>query len=352
MAINLNQTVLVDNPAESLKQFSKLILDHRYSVKENTGYWWNKMYCADYLKLDFESVNKVYVHTYLSNGNIDTKIYATNDNWFGEYLFDTYYNKEVLGITTSTTANTTATLNTSSHTAWDGTYYTTGTPPYFTGSGMFSDCYETFEKDNDTMSNKALELNFGPCANTVRMSMYGLAVQNRNHEWVSYDADHGDIVNVNAFTIPNTGNLFYQLPIPISKIAIGNLLIHNDHMVYVTGFAEDTGNPVVIDIWEGTRVEILPTRSCFGFDYYTKVISLLDGVEGMNADPDHPFGKLLPFLLMKGGEASDILPFVMMNWCGSDNTQLFDNPMMMYFMMNNGKMNENLLPLLMMMNQK
>ena len=44
---------------------------------------------------------------------------------------------------------------------------------------------------------KGFKFDFGPCTNdNVRMSTYGLAVKNGNDEWVSYDPNSDQIINV------------------------------------------------------------------------------------------------------------------------------------------------------------
>lgn len=208
------------------------------------------------------------------------------------------------------------------------------------------------KKENDTMdTKKILNVEFGPCSDSVHMSAYGPAIKNQGGEWVSYDAESGEIINVEILNFAEGGKFFYKMPVPISQIDTGDILIHNRQPVFVSGFAEDTLNPIVINIYDGTRVEILPTRSCFGFAYCTKIVSLLEGFGGkMTADADHPFGNLLPLMLLSGnGKMEDmLLPMMMMQGGQMD----MSNPLMLYMLMGkDGKMND-MLPLMLMMNQQ
>ena len=52
----------------------------------------------------------------------------------------------------------------------------------------------------------------------------------------------------------------------------------------------------VIDVAAGEKKEILPTKSMFGFDFVTKIVSLID-FSAMNASADQPFGNMLPLMI-------------------------------------------------------
>lgn len=70
----------------------------------------------------------------------------------------------------------------------------------------------------------------------------------------------------------------------------------------------------VVDVAVGEKKVILPTKSMFGFDFVTKIVTLFD-FSGTNASPDQPFGNLLPFMLLGSsdkGDMKDILPMMML----------------------------------------
>ena len=102
----------------------------------------------------------------------------------------------------------------------------------------------------------------------------------------------------------------------------------------------------VIDIREGSEKEIYLTKSPFGFNFATKVVSLMD-MTGGKADESNPFGNMLPFMLM--GENKDFDPMMLMLMNGGKMDM--SNPMMMYFLMKDTN-HKDMLPLLMMMNAK
>ena len=108
-------------------------------------------------------------------------------------------------------------------------------------------------------------------------------------------------------------------------------------------------------ILEKEVVSIVPTKNLFGFDYYTKLVSF--GLEGLinSADESNPFGNFIPFLLMgDNSDLDDILPLMlMMNSKNVAPSMNFNNPLMFYILMGDGKSNkfDKMLPLILMMNQ-
>lgn len=187
---------------------------------------------------------------------------------------------------------------------------------------------------------------FGKVVNDyVRLSMYGLAVRNNSNTWVSYDVNSGDVIDVDVFNF-DTGSFLYQMPVGVNQIKIGDVIIHQRKPMFVTGFAEDTGNPIVIDVVASERKEILPVKNMFGFNFVVKIINLMDGMFGdMKPNSDNPFGNMLPYMLMSDKtNADELLPMMMLMNGGN-----MDNPMLMYAMMKGD--NKDMLPFLMMMNQ-
>ena len=111
----------------------------------------------------------------------------------------------------------------------------------------------------------------------------------------------------------------------------------------------------LVTILEKEVVSIVPTKNLFGFDYYTKLVSF--GLEGLinSADESNPFGNFIPFLLMgDNSDLDDILPLMlMMNSKNVAPSMNFNNPLMFYILMGDGKSNkfDKMLPLILMMNQ-
>jgi hypothetical protein len=204
------------------------------------------------------------------------------------------------------------------------------------------------EKEKDSMI-KGINFDFGPCTNdNVRMSMYGLAVKNGNGEWVSYNASTKQIVNVDILNFDG-GKYMFKMPVAIKDIAVGDIIIHNRVPMFVIK-ASNEGNAVTaVDVRAGEEKKIFPTTSPFGFNFVTKVVSMFTAFES-TPTPDAPFGNFLPFVLM-GEDNKEIDPLMlMMMMQGNGGTNMFSNPMMLYFLCGD-KMKDNVLPLMMMMNQ-
>lgn len=173
---------------------------------------------------------------------------------------------------------------------------------------------------------------FGPCASdSVRLSIYGIAVKNPSGTWVAYDRANKNIMDVDVLNFDGR-DMMYKIPVAIKDISAGDCLIHNRLPMIVTGVY---GNSIaVVDVMNGEAKNILPTKSPFGFDFYTKVVSLIDGLN-TSASADSPFGNLLPLLMMSsdgntfnvGGDCE--LSPVMMYLAMSGNLDMSDPLMAM-----------------------
>ena len=189
------------------------------------------------------------------------------------------------------------------------------------------------KKENDTMM-KGINFDFGPCGNTVRLSMYGMAIQNISGEWVSYNPDSREIINVDVFNMADGGKYMYKMPVAIADVKEGDIVIHNRVPMFVTAINEN-GTFEVTDVRAGETKNIIPTRNMFGFNFMTKVVSMF-GAFANAPTADQPFGNMLPFLMLNGENGKDIDPMMfmfMMNQGGNNGM----NPMMWYFMFKDNK---------------
>lgn len=203
------------------------------------------------------------------------------------------------------------------------------------------------KKGNKKM--KAFNFDFGPCTtDNIRMSMYGLAVKNANGTWVSYNPESKEIIDVDIFNFDG-GKFLYKMPVAIKDVKVGDIVIHNRKAMFVIEVAE-TGM-TAIDPQAGEEKKILLTKSPFGFNFATKVVSLFN----MTSDaptPDAPFGNMLPFLMMSENSGEfDMNTMLMLSMMGGQGGMDFSkNLMMMYFPMKDSKNADDLLPLMFMGN--
>ena len=185
-------------------------------------------------------------------------------------------------------------------------------------------------KEEKTMKNFNFNFDFGSCADdSVRMSMYGLAVKNAAGTYVSYNPTTKQIVDVDIMNFDG-GKYIFKIPVALSDVAEGDIVIHNRKPMFVVSV--DNNNLTVIDIHAGEKKEIIPTTNMFNFNFVTKVVSLLNFG---TPTADKPFGNMLPFLMMDGEE--DIDPMMLYLMMGDTNL----NPMM-FMLMSKGENKDNM----------
>ena len=97
----------------------------------------------------------------------------------------------------------------------------------------------------------------------------------------------------------------------------------------------------------------MPLRNIFGFDFYTKVVSLMgEGAFG-TIDESNPFGNMLPFFLMMGDKNTDgfdAKTFMLMNMFGGGAMDFNSNPYLMMMLLDNKGDMGDILPLMMFTN--
>ena len=197
--------------------------------------------------------------------------------------------------------------------------------------------------DKEIKDMKGFNFDFGPCSNdNVRMSMYGLAIQNNAGVWVSYNK--GQVIDVDVMNFDGRQYMF-KMPVAIKDIKVGDVVVHNRVPMFVTSVE---GGVHVVDIRAGEAKTIVPTTNMFGFNFITKIVSMFDAF-GTAPTADQPFGNMLPFMLM--GDNKDIDPMMMFMMMNGGNFDM-SNPMMMYFMFKDGNKGGDMLPMLMMMNMQ
>ena len=212
--------------------------------------------------------------------------------------------------------------------------------------------YNDNEKEKKSM-NMFKGFEFGKVdGNKVRMSMYGLAVRNQAGTWVSYDVNTGNVIDVDPFNMDGS-QFMYKMPVALSQVNKGDMIIHNCKPVYVTG-KDESGKLVVVDIFDGEEKMILPTKNMFGFNFATKVVSLMDMAGMGKPDAENPFGNMWMLALMGDGKDFDMKDFMVLNMMnGNAGAQM--NPMMMLMLMGDkGQDNDLMMAMAMsgMFNQK
>lgn len=205
-------------------------------------------------------------------------------------------------------------------------------------------------EDNNIMNT--FNFDFGPITNNqVHLSPYGMAIKNSQGTWVAYNGS--DVIDVDIFNF-DAKKFLYKMPVAIKDIAVGDVVIHNRLPMFVIDVKEGIK---VVDVYSGEKKEILLTKNMFGFDFATKVVSILDFSKSATAaSADNPFGSMLPFFLLSNEADMDPMTLLLLtanNGVMGNSTMDFSNPfMIMALMGDKNNKNDMLLPLLLMNQQK
>lgn len=183
-------------------------------------------------------------------------------------------------------------------------------------------------KEKESMDTaKMFNFDFGPVASHIRMSPYGLAMKNADGKYVSYDKNSGSVMDVEIFNF-DAQKFLYKMPVAVSQVAVGDIVVHMRKPMFVRAVKD--GVVSVIDIYNAEAKDILPVKSPFGFNFITKVVSLIDMT---GANDNSPFGNMLPLLMLgEGQDMKNILP--LMFFANGNNANMMNNPLMMYALLN------------------
>jgi hypothetical protein len=194
-------------------------------------------------------------------------------------------------------------------------------------------------------NNKMMKFDFGPVDSSVHMSLYGMAIKNASGTYVAYDVKTGSIMDVDIINFEGANKFMYKMPVALNAVREGDIIIHSRKPVFVSDVDTESNRMIAVDIFDGEEKVIVPTQSPFGFSFVTKVVSLINFTNG--ADADNPFGNMLPFLLMSDSKSSDNSMLMAMAMMGG-HTDMMQNPLMLYALMNKDGKNNDILPFLLM----
>ena len=282
-----------------LKDFTHQVKEHKY-VKFNYSIWQQVKNWKEVILIFYSSAPDYCVISSTDHCN-DTESFAFNidDCSLGSYLFNNYHEN-----------NTTTITNV---------------------------------KENEKNMNMFKNFDFGPVdGNKVHMSMYGLAVKNASNTWVSYNAESGEIMDVDILNF-NGEHFMYKIPVALNQVAKGDVIIHNHKPMFVTG--GNDGKFTAIDVVDGEEKIILASKSPFGFNFITKVVSLMDMTNTNKPDANNPFGNMWMFALM-GDKNFDMKTLMLMNMMNGSQM----DPMMMFALMGDSD-NSDMLMAMALMNQ-
>ncbi len=196
-------------------------------------------------------------------------------------------------------------------------------------------------KTNNLFNGAMKNMKFGKIeTDEIKYSFKGIAYKTNDDSYVCYDVTTEELIDVNQ--------MVFDMPImvmPLSKkdLKVGDIIQHNNQFVIVKEIKDKSIDAIKPNVQE--IIQIIPSKSIFGFDFYSKVVNVFENIS-TDANQDNPFGNILPMLMMSSKEDSDmssILPMLMMN----NNSNLDMNSMLPLMMM--GGDNNDMMSTFMMM---
>lgn len=170
-------------------------------------------------------------------------------------------------------------------------------------------------------------------AQDVRMSIYGPAFKSEDGNW--YAVDNEDTLIDVSDLLFGMDSYCYMMPVAKNQIKVGDFILHNGRWVKVLTIESDAINGA-LDFFKKEFIVPMPTKSPFGFEFYTKLIPLLD-FSKMQANISTPFGAIPMLMLMNNKNDKDMLPMLMMMSAQNGNLSFdMSNPLMMYLLMKDG----------------
>lgn len=153
------------------------------------------------------------------------------------------------------------------------------------------------EKENDTTMKMApMNFDFGPVnSDAIALSPYGIAIRKgMTDNWITYNPATSQTVDVSGFTFDFKG-MIYKMPVPVNSLRPGDTVLHQGRPMYVTGIVNTQVD--AIDILASEAKVIIPVTNMFGFNFVTKIVSLIN-LNASTPSPDQPFGNLMPFFML------------------------------------------------------
>ena len=226
---------------------------------------------------------------------------------------------------------------------------------------LYTDKNNTIDKNKgEDKMNIFGNIEFGKVnhRNTYVMTLKGLAYlrndgtgEKQKVAYVQYDPKTESIEDVTPFVLDSMDarDFVYKMPVATSAVKKGDIILDCSNPVFVKEVKGST--LTVVDPYSCEVKTILAAKNAFGFNFVTKIVSLMDNFNVANsANAENPFGNILPLMLFsKDSDMNDMLPLMLMGNGSFKSEDLMSNPMMMYFLMKDGDM-KDMLPLFLMSN--
>ena len=166
-------------------------------------------------------------------------------------------------------------------------------------------------KTNNLFNRVIKNMKFGKIeTDEIKYSFKGIAYKTNDDSYVCYDITTEELIDVNqmVFDMP-----IMVMPLAKKDLVVGDIIQHNNQFVIVKEIKEKSIDAIKPNAQE--IIQIIPSKSIFGFDFYSKVVNIFQNIS-TDANQDNPFGNVLPLLMMGSKEDSNMssmLPLIMMN---------------------------------------
>ena len=201
------------------------------------------------------------------------------------------------------------------------------------------------KKENASMRNMfGIDFDFGKVpAGKFKMSFMGLAFATGNGRYAVYNIEENEFTDVTEMTMDIDG-MIMQMPVAAKDVAVGDIIKHKDSYVIVKGGTEN-GCITAVDPYRSEEVNIIPTKSIFGYNFVIKVINIFGNMFDKSTiapSEDSPFGNIAPFIMMSAMSDDNnddnkmmkmLLMSQMMN--GQSGIDFSKNPIMMFMLAKN-----------------
>lgn len=182
-------------------------------------------------------------------------------------------------------------------------------------------------EDKMNMNKMFKNFEFGKInTDAIKFSINGLAFKQADGSYATYNAEKHEFTDVSAFVMDT--DFIFAMPVAIKDLKKGDIVKHLNKYVIIEGIFEEDGTIKAIDPLAGEEKVIIPIKNMFGFNYYTKIMNIFDGMN-MTPNAENPFGNFLPFLMMRDGGFDDTMMLAMMMQNGNNSADFMSNPFMM-----------------------
>lgn len=159
------------------------------------------------------------------------------------------------------------------------------------------------KKENKTMNIPAMNFECGLINDgKIQVSPYGIAVWANDDHFYAYNVTTGKTVDVTGFTF-EFKNMIMKVPVALNQVQEGDIILHKGQPMFVDNVCEDSID--AIDILNSELKTVIPITNMFGFNFVTKIVSLINLGGASAPSPDQPFGNIVPYMMFSSMFNSD-----------------------------------------------